>query len=166
MISLNSVLLALHFLLLRHSLSQFHLLAAEHLSFINHNSKAKAAYVVASARLSGFIHEQGLACELAGHHCKTVYLHSTWSFFGQNKQCCTLWGSPMKVHSVTRRLDSLSESSPGVSPSLSTLSSSLGPVGSNRASLGGDTPSSRANGVSVESDNELTVNGKAPRRSW
>ncbi len=62
--------LALHFLL-PHSLShQFHLLAAELLSFLNHNSKAKAAYAIGinSTGVSGFIHEQGLACELAGYH--------------------------------------------------------------------------------------------------
>jgi hypothetical protein len=104
--------------LLRYS-SQVHLLEAEQFSLQNHNSEAQASYAAAisSARSSGFIHEQGLACELAGHHHKKVFdLRSAWSFFDQAKQCYTEWGGQLKVDSVTQQLDSLSDYAP-VGPS-------------------------------------------------
>lgn len=64
--------------------------------------------------MSGFIHEQGLACELAGHHYKKVSEFSrAWGFFNQAKRCYTEWGSQMKVDSVTQQLDSLSDHMPG-----------------------------------------------------
>jgi hypothetical protein len=99
--------------------SQVHLLEAEQFSLQNHNSEAQASYAAAinSARSSGFIHEQGLACELAGHHYKKVFdLRSAWSFFDQAKQCYTEWGGQLKVDSVTQQLDSLSDYAP-VGPS-------------------------------------------------
>jgi predicted ATPase len=109
--------------LLRYS-SQVHLLEAEQFSLQNLNSEAQASYAAAisSARSSGFIHEQGLACELAGHHYKKVFdLRSAWSFFDQAKRCYTEWGSQMKVDSVTQQLDSLSDYAP-VGPSSSSSS--------------------------------------------
>ncbi|KAL3780004.1 hypothetical protein ACHAW5_008325 [Stephanodiscus triporus] len=96
--------------------NKVHLLEAEQFSRQNHNSEAQASYAAAinSARSSGFIHEQGLACELAGHHHKKIDdLRSAWSFFDQAKRCYTEWGSQMKVDSVTRQLDSLSDYAPG-----------------------------------------------------
>lgn len=74
----------------------------------NHHKKAKASYAAAisSARSSGFIHEQGLACELAGYHFKKIGdYRSACSSFEQAKQCYTEWGSQTKVESVTRQLD-------------------------------------------------------------
>ncbi|KAL3797054.1 hypothetical protein ACHAW5_009640 [Stephanodiscus triporus] len=111
-------------------LNKVHLLEAEQFSHQNHKDEAQASYAAAinSARSSGFIHEQGLACELAGHHHKKFDdFRSAWSFFDQAKRCYTEWGSQMKVESVTQQLNSLSDyahcgqSSP---PSLS--SSNLG----------------------------------------
>ena len=81
---------------------QVHLLEAEQFSFQKRNIKAQSSYAAAinSARLSGFIHEQGLACELAGYHFKKVSdLPSAWISFEQAKQCYVEWGSQMKVDS-------------------------------------------------------------------
>ena len=95
------------------------------------------AAAIDSARSSGFIHEQGLACELAGYHCKKIFdLRNARSFFDQAKECYTEWGSQMKVDSVTRQLRSLSDHRPG-GPS-SSSSSSLCPVGDDRARAGMD----------------------------
>ena len=103
---------------------QVHLLEAEQFSFQKHNIKAQSSYAAAinSARLSGFIHEQGLACELAGYHFKKVFdLQSAWILFDQAKQCYVEWGSQMKVDSVSRQLRSLSDyMSGGPSSSLSS----------------------------------------------
>ena len=74
------------------------------------HDEAKASYVASinSAKASGFIHEQGLACELAGKHCKKVGDYgSAWTFFNQAKVCYTEWGSQMRVDSITSQLNSL-----------------------------------------------------------
>ena len=101
-----------------------HLLEAEQFSFQNRYSAAESSYAAAinSARSSGFIHEQGLACELAGYHFKKVSdLPSAWISFDQAKQCYVEWGSQMKVDSVSRQLRSLSDyMSGGPSSSLSS----------------------------------------------
>ena len=71
------------------------------------HDEAKASYVASinSAKASGFIHEQGLACELAGKHCKKVGDNSSArTFFNQAKVCYTEWGSQMRVDSITSQL--------------------------------------------------------------
>ncbi len=91
------------------------MLEAEQFSLQNKNSEAEASYLAAidSARSSGFVHEQGLACELAGYHCKNVGdISRACSFFDQAKRCYTEWGSQMKVDSVTQQLDTLSDNVP------------------------------------------------------
>ena len=74
------------------------------------NEKAKVSYAAAilSARRSGFVHEQGLACELAGCHYKKMGDYkSACGLFNQAKQCYATWGSQMKVDSITRQLDKI-----------------------------------------------------------
>jgi hypothetical protein len=96
-------------------IAQVQLLEAEQFSHQNKNSQAHASYIAAinSARSSGFIHEQGLACELAGYHYKNVCdFNSARDFFGQAKQCYLEWGSLMKVESVSHQLDSLPDLMP------------------------------------------------------
>ena len=103
---------------------QVHLLEAEQFSFQNRNSEAQSSYAAAinSARSSGFIHEQGLACELAGYHFKKVFdLPNAWISFDLAKQCYVEWGSQMKVDSVSRQLTSLSDFMPGGPSSSSSL---------------------------------------------
>ena len=76
-------------------------------SFDGKHNEAKASYVasISSAEASGFIHEQGLACELAGKHCKKVGDNSSaWNFFNQAKVCYTEWGSQMRVESIDQQL--------------------------------------------------------------
>ena len=110
------------------------MLEAEIFSFQNLNSEAQASYAAAisSARSSGFIHEQGLACELAGYHYKKVCgFSSAWSLFDQAKRCYAEWGSQMKVDSVTCQLGSLSDHIP--SATVSSSSSSLSPAGGDRS---------------------------------
>ena len=103
---------------------QVHLLEAEQFSFQKCNIKAQSSYAAAinSVRLSGVIHEQGLACELAGYHFKKVSdLPTAGISFEQAKQCYAEWGSQMKVDSVSRQLRSLSDyMSGGPSSSLSS----------------------------------------------
>jgi len=85
-------------------------LEAEIFSFRGHQDKANASYAaaIASACSSRFVHEQGLACELAGFHYKKNGDHQgAWSYFNQAKQCYTDWGSQMKVDSVTRQLETV-----------------------------------------------------------
>ena len=98
-----------------------HLLEAEQFSLQGKNGDALASYVAAihCARSSGFIHEQGLACERAGYHCKKINdLRSAWTFFDRAKHCYTEWGSEMKVGSIILQLESLSDYVPvGVSSS-------------------------------------------------
>ena len=68
---------------------------------------ASYAAAISSACSSKFIHEQGLACELAGYHYKkNGDLSGARSFFEQAKKCYTDWGSQMKVDSVTHELES------------------------------------------------------------
>lgn len=74
------------------------------------HNEAKAFYVASidSAQASGLIHEQGLACELAGKHCKKFGDNSSArSYFNQAKVCYTEWGSEMKVDSITSQLNLL-----------------------------------------------------------
>ncbi|KAL3822373.1 hypothetical protein ACHAXA_010851 [Cyclostephanos tholiformis] len=88
------------------------LLEAEEFSHDGNHNKAMASYLAAinSAQSSSFIHEQGLACELAGYHCKNVGdRDAAWSFFDQAKRCYTEWGSELKIDSVALQLKSLSD---------------------------------------------------------
>jgi ATP-dependent RNA helicase DDX31/DBP7 len=127
---------------------QVYLLKAEQFSFQNRNSEAQSSYAAAinSARSSGFIHEQGLACELAGYHFKKVLdLRSAWSFFDQAKQCYIEWGSQMKVDSVSQQLTSLSDYTP-VGQS-SSSSSAQGSVVGDQARIETYLPSSKKDGV-------------------
>ena len=74
------------------------------------HDEAKASYVASinSAKASGFIHEQGLACELAGKHYKKVGDNSSArTFFNQAKVCYTQWGSQMRVDSISCQLNLL-----------------------------------------------------------
>jgi hypothetical protein len=85
-------------------------LEAEMKSFNGKHNEAKASYVasISSAEASGFIHEQGLACELAGKYCKKVGDNSSArTFFNQAKVCYTQWGSQMRVDSISCQLNLL-----------------------------------------------------------
>jgi len=87
--------------------NKVYLLEAEIFSHEGKNEEAKVSYAsaITFARSSRFIHEQGLACERAGFHCKKIGDNrSAWDFFNQAKQCYVDWGSQMKVDSITRQM--------------------------------------------------------------
>ena len=85
---------------------------AERLSHQGKHNEAKASYIasISSALASGFIHEQGLACELAGNHCKKMDdISSARNFYVQAQVCYKEWGSQMRVDRITRQLVLLSD---------------------------------------------------------
>lgn len=87
--------------------NKVHLLDAELSSYEGRNEDANSLYAAAilSARASRFIHEQGLACELAGFHYKKIGdLQRAFGFFNQAKLCYAEWGSEMKVNFINRHL--------------------------------------------------------------
>ena len=90
--------------------SKLFLLEAEFNSFEGNDSDAKASYAAAitAARSSRYIHEHGLACELAGFHYERIgALTSARDFFVRAKECYSQWGSEMKVDSINRQLERL-----------------------------------------------------------
>jgi len=87
--------------------NKVHLLEAELSSHEGRNEDANSLYAAAiiASRSSRFIHEQGLACELAGFHYKKIGdLQRALGFFNQAKSCYAEWGSEMKVEGITRQL--------------------------------------------------------------
>ena len=98
--------------------NKLHLLKAEQKSLCNDHYDAMSLYhaSIESAKRSGFVHEQGLACEKAGFHCKRRgrSLHAL-EYFKQARECYEEWGSSMKVNSIQKEIDSLSAAGTGVS---------------------------------------------------
>ena len=90
--------------------NKYELLEAERCSLEEKHDQAIAFYdaSIASAKKSRFIHEQGLACEKAGFHCKKQKDASgALMYFTLAQQCYTEWGSAMKVEFIQRELDRL-----------------------------------------------------------
>jgi hypothetical protein len=90
--------------------NKVYLLQAEKHSFKGRDEEARTSYgsAIIAARTSKFVHEQGLACECAGFHCKRMGdLEQAWRFFNQARNCYEKWGSSMKVQFVTRQMDEL-----------------------------------------------------------
>jgi len=90
--------------------NKVYLLEAELASYEGRNEEAKSSYAAAilASRSSKFIHEQGLACELAGFHYKKIGdSRRAWGFFNQAKLCYAEWGSEMKVESIAQQLSML-----------------------------------------------------------
>jgi len=93
------------------------LLEAEMYSFERKGPDARSSYAAAitSSRSSRYVHEQGLACELAGlHYKKRGEEQTALDFFQQAKECYVRWGSQMKVESVNQQMERI------VSESLTT----------------------------------------------
>ena len=90
--------------------NKFLLLEAETLSFGGKQEEARSAYAAAitASRSSRFVHEQALACELAGFHYKKLGNNEkACDFFNHAKKLYTEWGSTMKADSVSRQTDLL-----------------------------------------------------------
>ena len=90
--------------------NKLRLLEAEQQSLTKHHFQAIPLYdaSIASAKRTGFIHEQGLACEKAGFYCKREKNYQkAWEYFNQARQCYEEWGSSMKVEFIEKELDDL-----------------------------------------------------------
>ena len=92
--------------------NKFRLLQAEHLSLNNRHCPVTVLPLydesIESARKSGFIHEQGLACEKAGLFCKDVLnMEKALEYLNQARECYEKWGSDVKVALIQKELDAL-----------------------------------------------------------
>ena len=86
------------------------LLEAEQQSLSYNHCQAIASYdaSVTSARKSGFIHEQGLACEKAGfYHKRNGAVCKAAEYFKQARECYEEWGSSMKVDFIQGELNNV-----------------------------------------------------------
>ena len=94
--------------------NKVHLLEAEHNSFKGHFEAAKASYAAAisCSRSSQLKHEEALAYELCGLHNmnKTKDKRAAQEMFLKAKECYTSWGCAIKVNSINRQLERLSNS--------------------------------------------------------
>ncbi len=90
--------------------NKLYLLEAEQQSLCYNHPQAKASYdaSIASAKKSGFIHEQGLASEKAGFYYKrTGDVQKASEYFNQARQCYEEWGSSLKVDFIQKELNNL-----------------------------------------------------------
>jgi tetratricopeptide (TPR) repeat protein len=90
--------------------NKLRLLEAEQQSLTRNHWQALPLYdaSIASAISSGFIHEQGLACEKAGLYCKSEKNNQkALEYFIQARKCYEEWGSSMKVDFIQKELDDL-----------------------------------------------------------
>ncbi|KAL3795134.1 hypothetical protein HJC23_007362 [Cyclotella cryptica] len=86
------------------------LLKAELASLEEDNDEADEQYdfAIAAARSSKFINEEGLACELAGLHCKKHgKVAKAFNLFSEAERCYQAWGSTVKAHQMTNEINSL-----------------------------------------------------------
>lgn len=86
------------------------LLEAERQSMSFNHREAIASYdaSIASAKKSGFIHEQGLACEKAGfYHKRYGSVREAMGYFEHARECYEEWGSTMKVNFIQGELINL-----------------------------------------------------------
>jgi tetratricopeptide (TPR) repeat protein len=84
--------------------------AEQYAILLGNHRQAIASYdaSIAAANKSGFIHEQGLACEKAGFYCKRENKkEKALEYFNHARECYEGWGSSMKVDFIQKELDSL-----------------------------------------------------------
>ena len=63
---------------------------------------------IEAARSSKFVHEEGLACELAGMHYKRIKdVERALSLFQRALECYDEWGSQMKVRMMQEKIQHL-----------------------------------------------------------
>ncbi len=87
--------------------NKVYLLEAELFSFEGRLQRAQNLYTAAieASASSKFIHEQGLAYELAAfHNEKSGNASKAWEYFNQAKSCYAQWGSRMKVEFIENQL--------------------------------------------------------------
>jgi len=90
--------------------NKLRLLEAEQQSLRQTHRKAVPLYEAAieSAKRSGFIHEQGLACEKAAFYfIRLKNKEKALEYFQQARECYFQWGSFVKVDFIQKELDGL-----------------------------------------------------------
>ena len=91
--------------------NKLRLLEAEQQSIRQTHRKAIPLYEdsIERAKRSGFIHEQGLACEKAAFYFKRVASNKekAQEYFKQARECYEEWGSLVKVDFIQKELDRL-----------------------------------------------------------
>ena len=92
--------------------NKVHLLEAVMLSATSTGMEVKAKVsfnaAITAARSSKFVHEQGLACELAAlYSLQHKENEDASNLFQQALECYTEWGSQIKVDSITQQLNKL-----------------------------------------------------------
>ena len=93
--------------------NKVYLLEAEKYSYQGYNKEARSSYgaAIMAARSAKFLHEQGLACELAASHCqRNGDLEQARKFFEQARICYNKWGSSVKVEAVSNEIEKISSS--------------------------------------------------------
>jgi hypothetical protein len=89
------------------------LLKAEQFSLSSDDKEAAKEYdtAIKAAQASRFIHEEGLAAELAAmHHERLANTATALSLFSQARECYKKWGSNAKVRQVTEKISRLQDS--------------------------------------------------------
>ncbi|KAL3797956.1 hypothetical protein HJC23_013194 [Cyclotella cryptica] len=90
--------------------SKSSILKAEYLSLTSKKDKAELEYATAisSARSSKFIHEEGMACELAGMHYKHHgHKAKALELLFHAQKCYEAWGSQMKVDEMASIMEGM-----------------------------------------------------------
>ena len=91
------------------------LLLAEKLSSSSKHEKAEVHYMKAieESRSSHFVHEEGLACELAGmHYGRRGDITKAKELFQQAENCYETWGSAAKSRQVQKKIKSINLKQP------------------------------------------------------
>ena len=91
-------------------MNKLRLLEAEQQSRRHSHRKAIDFYnaSIEAAKKSGFIHEQGLACEKAAFYfMRKKDVEKAFEYFKQARECYEGWGSRMKVDFIQKELDGL-----------------------------------------------------------
>ena len=95
--------------------NKLRLLEAEQKSMTKNHGRAIDLYdaSIESAKRSGFVHEQGLACEKAGFYYKRAdAIYNALHYFKQARECYEEWGSSTKVNLIQKEIDVLMVSAP------------------------------------------------------
>ncbi len=91
--------------------NKLRLLEAEQQYLTKHHERAIELYEdsIECAKKSGFIHEQGLACEKLGFYFKNKASNNekALEYFQQARECYEEWGSSMKVALMQKEIDGL-----------------------------------------------------------
>jgi hypothetical protein len=90
--------------------NKLHLLEAESYSSNGHSSLAIKSYnaAIEASKLSRFVHEQGLSCELAALHFKRMKdLNTSLTYFKEAKACYEQWGAQVKVDAIAQQIDNI-----------------------------------------------------------